>query len=234
MKSFHLILVCTFLFCTSVNSQNIDILRKSDTFQRNGKQHEFIYWSNPADTTGLEYVATLSSRESAMAGKELWILWSMAGNRSQKLGANVFIFRSFSDTDSTKAELVLDLYFASDEALQRNAEREEKNKVYLFGNKGKPMSVKVNDDQAEIPANSHLRYELPAGTELKLSKGGLTGAKWTLKGQEGKTALYFSVSGPGLGGAVPPPSTVGISVNGGRITEMNPHFAHVLMDIQKM
>lgn len=232
MKILSLLLVCSF-FCGRIYSQNIDILRKSDTLQRQGKQRAFIYWNNPSDTTGLEYVATLSSKGSAMGGSSLWELWMHAGNRSRKLGSNVFIFRSFTDSDSTKPELILDLYLASEEALRRNSEREEKNVVYLFGNKGKVMPVKVNGESIDIPANGFLHYELPVGTELKLSKGGATGATWTLKGENEKAALYLSVSGFGLGGAVPPAGSVGLSFNSGRITEMNPYFARMMMDTQK-
>ncbi|RBL89901.1 hypothetical protein [Chitinophaga flava] len=233
MKLPYLIFVCLFLFCSRAYSQNIDILRKSETFERKGKHRSFIYWNNPADTAGLEYVATLSSKASAMGGRSLWELWIHAGNRSNKLGSNVFIFRSFTDTDSSKPELILDLYLASDEALQRNTDREEKNVVYLFGNKGKAMPVKVNSEEVEIPASRFLRYETPTGTELKLNKGGVTGAWWTIKGEDGKAALYFSVSGMGLGGAVPPPGSIGLSFNTGRITEMNPHFARMMMESQK-
>ncbi len=233
MKIPYLLLTSLLLICSRTYSQNIDILRKSETFERKGKHRDFIYWSNPADTTGLEYVATLSSKASAMGGKSLWELWIHAGNRSTKLGSNVFIFRSFTDTDSTRPELIVDLYLASEEALTRNTQHQEKNAVYLFGNKGKAMPVKVNGDQVDIPANSFLRYDVPAGTELKLNKGGATGASWTIKGSEGKAPLYFSVSGFGLGGAVPPPGSMGLSFNSGRITEMNPHFARMMMEAQK-
>ncbi|NML40264.1 hypothetical protein HHL17_23900 [Chitinophaga sp. G-6-1-13] len=228
-------LLCCFLVVLSSRaySQNIDILSRSDTFERKGKHRDFIYWNNPSDSAGLEYVATLSSKGSAMGGSSLWEIWSHAGNRSTRMGSNVFIFRSFTDSDSTKPELIVDLYLATDEALQRNAGREEKNVVYLFGNKGKAMSVKVNAEQKDIPANGVLRYEVPAGEELKLSKGGATGAWRSIKGEACKAALYFSISGPGLGGAVPPAGSVGISFNSGRITEMNPHFARMMLTVQQ-
>lgn len=233
MKLPYLLCCCLVFFSARAYSQNIDILRKSDTFERKGKHRDFVYWNNPADTAGLEYVATLSSKGSAMGGSSLWEIWSHAGNRSARLGSNVFVFRSFTDSDSTRPELIVDLYLASDEALQRNAGREEKNVVYLFGNKGKEMSVKVNATQKDIPASGVLRFALPAGEELKLNKGGATGAWRNIRGEEGKAALYFSVSGPGLGGAVPPAGSMGISLNSGRITEMNPHFARMMMAIQQ-
>lgn len=138
-----------------------------------------------------------------------------------------------NNADSTRPELIVDLYLATEQALQRNTAREEKNVVYLFGNKGKAMSVKVNQEQKDIPANGVLRYEVPAGTELQLSKGGAMGAWRTVKGEEHKAALYFSVSGAGLGGAVPPAGSMGLSINSGRITDMNPHFARMLMTVQQ-
>lgn len=233
MKIPNLLFFCLLLICSEAYSQNIDILRQSDAFERKGKQRSFIFWNNPADTAGLEYVATLSSKGSAMGGSSLWELWVHAGNRSNRMGANVFIFRSFTDSDSTRPELIVDLYLATEEALQRNTAREEKNVVYLFGNKGKAMSVKVNQEQKDIPANGVLRYEVPAGSELQLSKGGAMGAWRTVKGEENKAALYFSVSGAGLGGAVPPAGSMGISINSGRITDMNPHFARMLMAVQQ-
>nr|WP_295863349.1 hypothetical protein [uncultured Chitinophaga sp.] len=233
MKVPYLIFSFLLLICSGAFSQNIDILSRSDTFERKGKQRSFIFWNNPADSAGLEYVATLSSKGSAMGGNSLWELWIHAGNRSNRMGSNVFIFRSFTDSDSTRPELVVDLYLATEEALQRNTAREEKNVVYLFGNKGKAMSVKVNAEQKDIPANGTLRYEVPAGSELKLSKGGAMGAWRNIRGEENKAALYFSVSGAGLGGAVPPAGSMGISVNSGRITDMNPHFARMLMAVQQ-
>ncbi|NSL85879.1 hypothetical protein [Chitinophaga solisilvae] len=232
MKSPYLIIICL-LLAGRAYSQDVDILRQSETFQRQGKHRQFIYWNNPSDTAGLEYVATLSSKASAMGGKSLWEIWNHAGNRSVRLGSNVFICRSFTDSSDAKAELILDLYLASEAALSRNTEREEKNVVYLFGNKGKPMPVKVNGEEVDIPANSFLRYETPPGSTLKLSKGGITGASWTIQGEEGKAPVFLSVSGPGLGGAVPPAGSVGISINSGRITPMHPQFGRMLLQLQK-
>ena len=232
MKIFYLFFVCMLAVCSAAYSQNIDILRKSDTFGRKEKHREFIYWNNPADTAGLEYIATLSSKASAMGGKGLWELWVFGWNRSNRLGGNVFIFRSYNESDSIKAELIFDLYLASEEALKRNAELDGKNVVYLFGNKGKAMPVQVNGESVDIPADSVLRYETPVGSELKLNKGGATGASWKIKGEEAKPALYLSVSGFGLGGAIPA-GTVGLSFSSGRITEMNPNFARLMLAIQK-
>ncbi|NLR82912.1 hypothetical protein [Chitinophaga eiseniae] len=234
MKHPYLVLAFLIFCCGHVYSQKVEILKKSDTFQRKKKSREVVYWSNPADTSGLEYVATISSRTVAMESKALSRLWALAVSRGMKSGANTFMFHSYTDTDSTKPELTLDFFFADDSALQRNTDREEKNVVYIFGNKGKAIPLNINGEEVKIPADSFLRYEVPFGTELKLSKGGtFGGSTGSIRAEVGKPALYYAVSGFGLGGMVPPPGSVGLSFNTGRITPMDPHFARMLMDIQK-
>ncbi len=224
MKRLYL-LGCIFLLLQQTYAQKMEFLRKSETFKKEGKSTDFHYWSNATDTAGLTWVGTIQARGTAMnGGKTLYELWLGCVLKGRKAGANAFIFRSFEDTDSTQPVLVLDLYLADDAAVARNEDRKERSVIYLFGNKGKPMPVKVNGEETDIPANAWLRYETPVGSELKLSKGGAGGARITIRPKEESTAEYFSVSGFGLGGAVPPPGTVGLSVNTGRIMNMPPDF----------
>lgn len=231
MRSLYLF-SCIFLFASQAFAQKMVFLRQSETFRKSGKQPDFYYWSAPGDTAGLTYVATLQARGTAMnGGKTLYELWLGCLMKSRKAGANAFILQSFTDTDSTQPVLILDLYFASAAAAERNEARKERNVVYLFGNKGKPMPVKVNGEEKDIPANAWLRYETPQGSELKLGKGGVGGAHMTITGKEDRPAMYYSVSGFGLGGMVPPPGTVGLSFNTGRITEMHPDFGGLLLEV---
>ncbi|MGE7775666.1 hypothetical protein ACQKLP_13135 [Chitinophaga sp. NPDC101104] len=233
MKRLYLV-SCMFLLCAQSYAQKMEFLRKSETFRKNGKSNAFHYWSVADDTLGLTYVATLQARGTAMnGGKNLYELWLGCLVKSRKTGANAFIFRSFQDSDSTQPVLVLDLYFADEAAIARNDARMEKNVVYLFGNKGKPMPVKVNGEDTDIPANAWLRYETPAGNELKLSKGGAGGAHITIRPKEEQAVEYFSVSGFGLGGMVPPPGTVGLSFNTGRISPVPVDFGGLMLEVMR-
>ncbi len=233
MRSLYLF-SCILLLASQAFAQKMEYLRKSETFKKSGKQPDFYYWSAPDDTAGLTYVATLQARGTAMnGGKTLYELWMGCFMKSRKTGANAFMLQSFTDTDSTQPVLVLDLYYASEEAAGRNEARKERNVVYLFGNKGKPMPVKVNGEEKDIPANAWLRYETSPDSELKLAKGGAAGAHMTITGKEDQPATYYSVSGFGLGGMVPPPGTVGLSFNTGRITEMPPDFGGLLLEVLK-
>ncbi|MBO9732701.1 MAG: hypothetical protein J7623_28920 [Chitinophaga sp.] len=234
MKLPYLVLAFLVFCCGHVYSQKVEILKKSDTFQRKKKSREIVYWSNTADTSGLEYVATISSTAVAMESKALSRLCALAVHRGMKSGANTFMFHSYTDTDSTRPALTLDFFFADDSALQRNTDREEKNVVYIFGNNGKAMPLQINGKDVTIPADSFLRYETTFGTALNISKGGSFGASiGNIQAAVGKPALYYAVSGFGLGGMVPPPGSIGISFTTGRITPMDPHFARMLMDMQK-
>lgn len=236
MKFPYLILTSLLLFCGHAYSQKVNIVKKSDTFQRKKKSREISYLSNAADTSGLEYVATISSRAVALESKALARLWTYAVRRGMKSGANTFRFHSYTDTDSTRPELILDFFFADKAALQRNTDREEKNVVYIFGNKGKAMSLKVNGEQLTIPADSSLRYELLVGSELKISKGSFAGDSYTTQWAFGKTAEYLSISGFGPNGMyVPALGAVGLvlSLSSGHITPMNPNFGRMIMDMQK-
>ncbi len=224
------------LFLTLINSinalhaQKVKIVSSSE--QGNLPATDlFTFLEHSLDTGALVFVASIQAKDNDR--KEIIeSMYFAIREQATKLGANCFKLKSFiRDTLDSEAFLVLDCYVASDEVLNINRTLRENDAVFLFGEErkdSKSMKVNVNKEEKEIKAGTYLKYVLKENEELLLSKGGITGVSFLLKGEKESKSTFYSLSGFGLSELSRQPAN-GISFNTGRINQISNMSLGLLM-----
>lgn len=225
-----LLFICHFSY-----SQTIEFLTKNDTLQK-PKYQEFIYINDATDTVGSIKVARIKASGGFENPTQLFL---KIKSESQKLGANSFRFNEFKKNEDNSAELILDVYFSTDEILGTNFKNIPKNKIYIFGDdnllSNKSQNYKVNGIKYKIGSGQFKEFSVKVGEELKINKGGFTGMTIWIKGIEDKSSTFINFSGGNVTGASYNPYNrgVGISINTGFINKMEPNIALFLLEIFK-
>lgn len=216
-------------------AQNIEIVSGSNSKLKpypKDKPSAFIH--PKTDTALLQFVATYKGTvtDNMIGAADLF---SIIKKEARKNGANCFKLNSLVYDSSHKPVLLIDAYYASQETLAANASYYEPNTIYIFssGRTGSDsFSLKINDRVTTFNNEQYLKFTLTEGEDLKLSKGGFTGAKARLKYEKGKRPLFLMVFGTNnMGGApLPPAGTMGITFTTGQIKEMTDDYGqfHVL------
>ncbi len=225
-------------------AQSVEILEKSDVKDLK-KQKDFDYLHVKDDTTKMFiFVGTIK----ASGNYNIARLYESIMLEANKLGANCFRLVDYNE-ESKKSSLTLNVYFASTLVLVENELFKERNVVYIFGNDkdddGK-TSFKLNGKKAEVGNKEYLRIENPSGNQVKVSKGGFTGASVQITGESNKSATYLTLSGLGVApsggyysggysgsGVAYGGVGAGISISTGKINYMNPGLANILLQIWK-
>jgi len=226
------ILLVLFISC-SLYSQKIEFITKNDTLQKPAYQ-QFIYLCEATELTTLKLVAKVKSTGSL---KNIALLFEKLKSETQKLGANAFRFESFKKVDTENGELVLSTYFCDDDTFDINFENIPKNKVYVFGNQNlteqKTQSYKVNGNKCEITNGKYREFQVQLGEEIKINKGGLTGATFWTTGEENKSASFLNFGGIDFDGGNynPGSNAVGVNINTGRISKIEPNLGLTLLKI---
>ena len=225
-----LLFICHFSY-----SQTIEFITKNDTLQK-PKYQQFIYINDATDTSGLIKVAQIKVSGSLENPK---LLFLTINSEAQKIGANSFRFNDFKKNEDNSAELILDVYFSTDEILETNFKNIPKNKIYIFGDdnllRTKSQNYKIDGVKYEIGSGQFKEFSVKVGEELKINKGGFTGMTIWIKGIEDKSSTFINFSGANVTGASYNPYNrgVGISINTGFINKMEPNIALFLLKIFK-
>ena len=215
------------------NAQRVEVVNKTD-FQAPAESQAFIFWEAATDTALLAPIATVRiSGFSAEASLEN--LFDRLKSKAQKLGANAFRVDAFSVLGQ-QTHFALKVYYATDTAVKQNMQNQEKNVVYVFGDLnpvGSSVTFKADKMNKEVRGGRFVRLLVEAGKELRLSKGGITGASMTVKAKEKEPALFLAISGFGL--TAPPvyAGAVGIGFNTGNILPLNKSFGRMLVTLLK-
>ena len=90
------------------------------------------------------------------------------------------------------------------------------------------MSFKIDNKKTELRPGTYYKYVRTEGKEVKINKGGITGATvfYTLEGN--KPDIFLTLSGFGLGGGPMPAGTMGASFNTGRISAIDGNLGCLL------
>lgn len=224
----------TFFFLTLTNlifAQTIEVIRNSE-FQPPKKEKDFAFLEPTTDTTDIKFMATIKAIGDGKKA-DIELLFYKLKAKAQELGANSFKLNSFSKLDSTNTSiLILDTYYGTDSALNRNFQNHEKNVIYIFGNaekSDKTYSFKIDNTKKEIKGGTFYKHQNKEGQEMKINKGGLSGATIWVKWKENKPATFLTLTGFGLGGAPVPVGQIGISFNTGRINYIDGNLGHLLV-----
>jgi len=216
-------------------AQRVEILSKSD-LKLPAHNNEVAFIEPQTDTAALQFVATFKAtgKDSMSNGGDLYLLIK---KEAKKVGANCFKLREFSRDSLNKPIILLDSYYANDTIFNMNNSYHEKNVVFVFCDERASdvmFSLKVNNEKRTFKSGTFLKFNLKEGEELKLNKGGFSGTTAKFKYKKDKDAVYLSFSGFGLGGgSMPPPGTIGMSFNTGRMREMQEDYGQLLTLILK-
>jgi hypothetical protein len=232
----RLVVIAVWLVANAAPAQNVEQIANSGFApSQKIKNRAFDFLLPETDTAQLTHVATYRAvtdgKKSTISGSyfEIW-------KRATKLGANCFKLAEFQNDSLNNYTFVVQVFFAVESELQANASRLPTNQVFVFGNEtvnDELYSLKVNDIKREFKSGTYLAYQLEPGQTLKLNKGGFTGATAWLEHKQAKPAIFLTVSGFGLGGALPPTGTIGVSFNTGRITRMDDGLGFLLVSLLK-
>ena len=216
-------------------SQTVEFISKNDTLQK-PKYPQFIYINDTTDAAELIKVARIKVTGSIENPRLLFLTINM---EAQKLGANSFQFINFKRNEDNTAELILDVYFGTDEILEANFKNIPKNKIYIFGDdnlmRTKSQNYKIDGVKYVIGSGEFKEFSVKVGEELKINKGGFTGMTIWITGVEDKPSTFINFSGTNVTGASYNPYNrgVGVSINTGFINKMEPNFALFLLKIFK-
>ena len=181
-------------------SQGVTTIKKAESLKLlPGKKYAYV---EPAiDTNSLVYVATLQGKDRIRSAN-IENIYYVIREKANKLGANCYIFRYFNiDQANDEVTLILDSYYATDSLLAVNTANHENNVVYIFGNeKGNDnaMTYYFNGVSREIKSGTFHKIVLKKGEEIKLNKGGATGAFVSLSWKQDNKPVFYSLSGFGL------------------------------------
>ena len=223
-------------FCLIITNiaiaQDIEIVGKGN-FSSEKKGKDFAFLETKTDTAQLQYVASF---KATVGGKKSTVsdLFFKIKTQAQMLGANCFRLKSYS-RDSTNAVMILDTYFGTDSLLNINIANHDKNEVFVFCSDplvNEKYSINVNSEKKEFASGTYLKFRLKEGEELKLNKGGFTGATAWFTYKQNKPAVFMTITGFGLGG---PESTgtLSMSFNTGRFNRIDENLGQLLTQVLK-
>ncbi len=220
MAKVLLTLVCL-LFVTVSFSQKTEVVQKSDLENLpEGKKYAFI---EPAtDTSKIKFVATILAKDKNRKSV-IENMYFAIREKANKMGANCYKIKTFTrDPLNSEAILILDSYVASDSVLTQNSANHEKNIVFIFGNErddDNSITFNINGEKKEIKSGTYFKITLKEKEEVKVSKGGFTGAAMWLNWENDKQPAFYTLSGFGLSDFNQQPMN-GISFNTGKINRI--------------
>jgi hypothetical protein len=215
-------------------AQNVEIISKSD-FKLKARIGTFAFIEQKTDTAKLLYVATfkVAAEDNKTTISEMLFKIKM---QAHLLGANCFRLNNFNRDSLNRLTIVLDTYYGNDSIQLKNFNNHEKNTVFIFCNdrlNDEKYLLKVNKEKKEFRSGTYLTYHLKEGEDLKITKGGFTGATFWIKYEENKQPVFLTITGFGLGGGPIPAGTIGMSFNTGRINYIDENLGHLLTLILK-
>lgn len=223
--------------------QTIELVKQSETkFKKSWKTFDFI--EPEIDIEHLAYVATFKAT-GRKSTADIFRMFDGIRAKSRFYGGNCFVLSSFERNGPRgQVTLVLDTYFATDSILEANVASQAKNVCFIFGDdnpdKERLHSFKINGEEKVIPSGTYFRQEINEREEIKINKGGFTGASVKLYWMPDKDAVYISQSGPGVGAISPTVGNAnfgvgsgisGISVNTGRLYPMESNLGRLLIEL---
>jgi hypothetical protein len=190
------------------------------------------------DTSSLQFIATCKAtgQDSMILPGNLYLVLK---TQSRALGANCLILRRFSYDSLKRPVIHIDAYYGTESFMAANNSNYETNEVFIFGSEKlsrDSFSLKVNNETKTFRSGTYLKFNLTKGETLKVNIGGFTGTTFKLKYAKERTPDYLMITSTGFtlgGGPLPPPGTIGITFNTGRINELNDDYGQFLIQILK-
>ncbi len=176
-------------------AQDIKVIRQTDQkFHKTKSKAPFHYLESKIDTTHLTYVATLEV--SGLNNPSLFSMYKKMKDQAKKMGANAFKLRKYSQATIL---LEVDIYKASEDAINVNNASKPENTIYIFGadpfEKTSYHTFEMNGIGKSIKNGTYYKYKLHEGEQIKLKKGTITGTVMWVKWKPGQLPNYYSIHG---------------------------------------
>lgn len=231
-----ILIIFLFLLLVKFNiAQNIEIVtnKKLKPLSKD-KASAFIH--PKTDTASLQFIASCkgTGKDSMTLPGDLYLLIK---TQARALGSNCFILRSFTHDSLNRLFIHIDAYYATESIMTANKANYETNEVFIFGSEKinkDSFSLKVNNETKTFRSGTYLKFNLTEGETLKVNKGGFTGTTSKLKYAKERAPDYLMITGTGFalgGGPLPPPGTIGITFNTGRMNELTDDYGQFLIQI---
>lgn len=219
-------------------AQKIDIIAGGNSkLSPYPKEKASAFLHPKTDTSQLQFVATyqITGTDSLATPGELFLQLKKA---ARKEGANFFKLIHFAYDQKNSPLLLMNAYYGSDALLMANRANYETNVIYIFSPEktgSDTFSLKINNETKTFNTSTYLKFVLKDGEELKMSKGGFTGARARLNYDKNKPPMYLMVFGnTRLGaGTLPRTGAIGMSFNTGQIIELTEDYGQFLAQILK-
>ena len=191
MKIVFVQVVVLFLALSSF-AQNIRVIKKSETsFPKLKKKDYFHLLEKEMDTTRVTFVATLEI--TPPGNYNLLTVYNKIQNEAKKIGANAFKVQQYNAYG-----MFINVFFADNEALEKNRELKPRNTFYIFAEGDQPSNYydfELNGGMKSLPGGTYIEYKLNEGEHVKLKKGNITGTFMWIKWKPDQFPSYYSIHG---------------------------------------
>lgn len=218
--------------CCQVSGQQVRLVGKNENYVKKADPQRFERVATSFDLTGYERVAVLAGYSPNSRKGTLADLFRKFWEMTNELGANAFVVtRAETISDTTHVEI--DVYFFDKETHDRNYSLYPDNMVYVLGglklSKPRARKITFNGETILLHPLEYIAYQNKVGETTDISLGGALGAKYWIKGREGRLPEHFSTTGFGFGSS--PPQGMGVSVHTGRLHPVELNFGQFLVQV---
>jgi hypothetical protein len=215
-----------------LSGQQVQVIKRGETISNYSQEFEIL--EPQTDSAQFKFVATLSASDTKSEGVIQRLFYAIKGEAKQ-LGSNVFSIRAFSQEDQTST-LVLDVFYGTNQIFEENMTYHPKNVVFIFGGEtdsNQLFSCRVDNKKVVFTSGKYVKYGIPKGGELKVSKGGITGMAGWFGWKEGKPAVMLSLSGFALAGGGVSPTGAGVGFTTGRLNKIDFNLGYLYAQLLK-
>ena len=223
-------------------SQNFEIINQNEDYQSDKKVKEFYFIHQDLDESAGIKVADMKfyARNKGNNLSLIPVFYSL-WEKANALGANAFFINEIEyDAEEEKYNITVELSFLNEEEIDENISFYPQNLIGIIGNvntskKEKGKSFKLNKEKLTIYPFEYITYQNNIGEKVNISVGGIMGASTTIKGEENKLPLFFSIGGASINPFVHTSGGGGggIAFSNGSISALDMNLGLFLMEILK-
>jgi hypothetical protein len=212
--------------------------------QARSNTNTFAFIENSMDSSALVFIKTY--RSTSKDGEDLTKLYHAIKQKAINQGANCFRLKNFSrDSTTGTMALILSTYHGDQAFIERNAQKREKNTVYILSDgdfSSKSYTFKINGVKREIKSGSFFKHKIEEKGSVKINKGGFFGTTVYNRWVENGNSKFYSLSGFGLvnssfGTSISPMNYgrpgVGVSFTTGKLNLLNENIGFLMTRILK-
>ena len=202
----------------------------ADSSAARPEREAFVLIADTVDLAPTAYVGRLRAVVTHEDPSTLDRVFPQLRREANALGANGYRVESRCGA-AVPCDLVVAVYDLGDDPYAAEGWALPADAVVVFGDlraRAGPTGFSLDGTDREAPAMGYVLHQNGAeGT--RLAKGGLGGARVSLRAASGRDAQFFTLAGFAVGPGATPGGGLGISFNTGRITPVDRDFGAFLV-----